>query len=177
MTEHHNGHDKPHGGALRTEDVSQALEKPEYRLDGPYKVSGRARYVNDVRLPGTLFAKFLLSPYEMKTFIDEFNSPYIGAYVDVANMLAYGHPEDWLRVLGKRVAGIHFKDFKRAVGTADGFCDLLEGDVNWPGVMAAIREIGYDGPVVGEMIPLYRHFPEVRIANTSRAMDAILSLE
>ena len=121
--------------------------------------------------------KFLLSPYEMKTFIDEFNSSYIGAYVDVANMLAYGHPEDWLRVLGKRVAGIHFKDFKRAVGTADGFCDLLEGDVNWPGVMAAIREIGYDGPVVGEMIPLYRHFPEVRIANTSRAMDAILSLE
>src|ERR1044071_6385498 len=63
MAEHHNGHDAPYGGALRTEDVVAALEKPEYRLDGPYKVSGRARYVNDVRLPGTLFAKFLLSPY------------------------------------------------------------------------------------------------------------------
>jgi CO/xanthine dehydrogenase Mo-binding subunit len=62
MTEHHNGHDVPHGGALRTADVALALEKPEYRVDGPYKVTGRARYVNDVRLPGTLFAKFLLSP-------------------------------------------------------------------------------------------------------------------
>src|SRR5581483_841706 len=63
MTEHHNGHDAPIGGALRTEDVTRALEKPEYRLDGPYKVSGRARYVGDVQLPGTLFAKFLLSPH------------------------------------------------------------------------------------------------------------------
>jgi len=120
--------------------------------------------------------KFLLSPYEMKTFIDQFNSPYIGAYVDVANLLPFGHAEDWLRVLGKRVAGIHFKDFKRSVGTLDGFVDLLEGDVNWPGVMTAIREIGYDGPVVAEMIPYYKHCPEVRVANTSRAMDAILEL-
>src|SRR5438309_604939 len=63
MTEHHNGHDKLYGGALRTEDVARALEKPEYRLDGPFKVSGRARYVSDVRLPGTLFAKFLQSPH------------------------------------------------------------------------------------------------------------------
>ena len=92
-------------------------------------------------------------------------------------MLAYGHPEDWLRVLVKRVAGIHFKDFKRAVGTAEGFVDLLEGDVNWPAVMASIRAIGYDGPVVAEMIPYYKHCPEVRVANTSRAMDAILALE
>src|SRR5581483_3283020 len=63
MTEHHDGHHLPHGGALRTEDVARALEKPEYRLDGPFKVTGRARYVGDVQLPGTLFARFLLSPH------------------------------------------------------------------------------------------------------------------
>ncbi|HSV73077.1 MAG TPA: sugar phosphate isomerase/epimerase family protein [Chthonomonadales bacterium] len=118
--------------------------------------------------------KFLLSPAEMATFIDGFGSPAVGAYVDVANMMPYGYPEQWLRILGKRVAGIHFKDFRVAVGTADGFVDLLEGDVNWPAVMDAIAAIGYEGPVVAEMIPLYRHYPEVRIANTSNAMDAIL---
>ena len=118
--------------------------------------------------------KFLLSPLEMARFIDQFNSPAIGAYVDVANVLPYGYPEQWLRILGPRVAGIHFKDFRRAVGTIEGFVDLLEGDVPWPDVMQAIAEIGYDGPVVAEMIPLYRHHPAVRIANTSRAMDAIL---
>lgn len=118
--------------------------------------------------------KFLLSPLEMARFIDQFHSPALGAYVDVANVLPYGYPEQWLRVLGPRVAGIHFKDFRRAVGTVEGFVDLLEGDVPWPDVMQAIGEIGYDGPVVAEMIPLYRHHPSVRIANTSRAMDAIL---
>ena len=118
--------------------------------------------------------KFLLSPMEMAQFIDSFDSPAIGAYVDVANMLPYGYPEQWLRILGKRVAGIHFKDFRRAVGTIEGFVDLLEGDVEWPAVMSAIEAINYDGPLVAEMIPLYKYYPEVRLANTSRAMDAIL---
>ncbi len=118
--------------------------------------------------------KFLLSPMEMARFIDQFGSPAIGAYVDVANVLPYGYPEQWLRVLGPRVTGVHFKDFRRAVGTVEGFVDLLEGDVDWPAVIQSITEIGYSGPVVAEMIPLYRHYPEVRIANTSLAMDVIL---
>jgi hexulose-6-phosphate isomerase len=118
--------------------------------------------------------KFLLSPLEVAAFIDQFDSPFIGAYVDVGNVLLYGYPQHWLRTLGHRVVGIHFKDFRRAVGTVHGFVDLLEGDVDWPEVMQAIDEIGYDGPLVAEMIPGYRHHPMVRIANTSNAMDAIL---
>lgn len=118
--------------------------------------------------------RFLLSPHEMASFVDQFNSPWVGAYVDVANLMPFGHPEDWLRHLGKRVVGIHFKDFRRSVGTVDGFVDLLEGDVNWPEVVAAIKEIGYDGPCAAEMIPGYAHYPMVRIKNTSNAMDAIL---
>ncbi len=118
--------------------------------------------------------KFLLSPTELAAFIDSFSSPSLGAYLDVANILPYGYPEQWLRILGPRVAGVHFKDFRRAVGTAEGFVDLLEGDVNWPQVVDAIHAIGYSGPVVAELIPLYKHYPEVRCANTSRAMDAIL---
>ena len=118
--------------------------------------------------------KFLLSPMEMAAFIDQFESPWVGAYVDVANIAPYGYAQDWLRVLGNRVVGIHFKDFRKSVGNLDGFVDLLEGDVDWPEVMTAIEEIGYDGPLVAEMIPCYRHYPMVRTANTSNAMDAIL---
>ncbi|MEQ1821991.1 MAG: sugar phosphate isomerase/epimerase family protein, partial [Fimbriimonadaceae bacterium] len=118
--------------------------------------------------------RFLLSPKEMSDFVDQFASPWVGAYVDVANLLPFGYAEDWLRHLGKRVVGIHFKDFRRAVGTAEGFVDLLEGDVNWPEVMKAIAEIGFEGAVTAELIPLYKHYPLVRVANTSRAMDAIL---
>jgi hexulose-6-phosphate isomerase len=118
--------------------------------------------------------RFLLSPTEMAAFLDGFGSPFLGAYLDVANVLPFGYPEQWLRILGPRVVGVHFKDYRRAVGTAEGFVDLLEGDVNWPEVVRALEEIGYDGPVAAEMIPLYRHHPLVRSENASRAMDAIL---
>lgn len=118
--------------------------------------------------------KFLLSPQEMAGFIDQFGTPYIGAYVDVGNILNYGNAEDWLRHLGRRIVGVHFKDFRKSVGNIDGFVDLLEGDVNWPEVMKALSEIGYSGPVVAELIPLYKHHALVRSRNASNAMDAIL---
>ncbi len=118
--------------------------------------------------------KILLSPEEMAAFIDSFGSPWIGAYLDVANVLPFGFPEQWLRMLRHRVVGVHFKDFRKSVGTADGFVDLLEGDVNWAEVMAALGEIGYAGSVAAEMIPGYRQHPIVRVANASHAMDAIL---
>lgn len=120
--------------------------------------------------------RFLMSPYEMAKFIDQFDSDWVGAYVDVANCLQFGYPEDWLTYLGSRVTGVHFKDYRRAVGTADGFVSLLAGDVNWPAVMAALRAIGYSGPVAAEMIPGYAHCSEVLVAQTSLAMDAILEL-
>lgn len=118
--------------------------------------------------------KFLLSPKEMAMFIDQFNSPFVGSYFDVGNCLLMGYPEHWITYLGKRIKKVHFKDFRRAVGTGDGFVDLLEGDVNWPEVMKAFKEIGYDGYVTAEMIPGYTYYPEIRIKNTSCAMDAIL---
>ncbi len=118
--------------------------------------------------------KFLMSPQEMSMFLDQFDSPMIGSYFDVGNVLAFGFPEDWIHHLGSSIVGVHFKDFRVNVGTIDGFVDLLEGDVHWPDVMAALRAINYDGPVVAEMIPGYKFHPMVRIGNTSRAMDAIL---
>jgi L-ribulose-5-phosphate 3-epimerase len=118
--------------------------------------------------------KFLVGPQEMKDFIDQFDSEWVGSYFDVGNCLLTGYPEHWIRALGKRIKRVHFKDFRRGVGTADGFVDLLAGDVNWPEVMQALREVGYSGYVTAEMIPSYKHYPEVLIQNTSRAMDAIL---
>lgn len=116
---------------------------------------------------------FLLSPLEMRDFIDAFNSPYIGAYFDVGNVIPTGYPEQWIAILGSRIIGIHVKDYRRAVGSLAGFVDLLEGDVNWPAVMAALRAVPYDGPLVAE-IGLYRHYPLAALEHTSNAMDWIL---
>ena len=118
--------------------------------------------------------KFFMSPLEMRNVIDGIGSPYIGAYFDVGNVLRTGYPEQWIRILGKRIFSVHLKDYRTSVGTADGFVDLLEGDVNWPEVMAALKEIGYDGALIAEMIPGYRFYPAARAENTSNAMDWIM---
>jgi len=118
--------------------------------------------------------KFFLSPVELRDFLDGVGSPFIGAYFDVGNVLATGYPEQWIRILGSRIFCVHLKDFRRAVGNLDGFVDLLEGDVNWPEVMSALRDVGYGGALIAEMIPRYRHHPVARAENTSNAMDWIM---
>ena len=118
--------------------------------------------------------RFLLSPLEMVRFIDQFESKSVGAYFDVGNVMLTGYPGQWIRALGDRICRVHFKDFRRSVGTAGGFVDLLSGDVNWPAVVEALNEVGYDGFCTAEMIPCYTHHPEVLIENTGRAMMAIL---
>ena len=95
--------------------------------------------------------KFLLSPIEMKGFIDRANSECVGSYFDVGNVLYSGYPEQWIRILGKRIKKIHLKDFSRAIGTLSGFVNLLEGDVNYQAVMEALREIGYDDWLTAEL--------------------------
>lgn len=95
--------------------------------------------------------KFLLSPLEMRRFIDEIGSEYVAAYFDVGNVLVFGYPEQWIRILGPRIKRVHVKDFKTSVGNIQGFTNLLEGDVNWPAVRAALDEIEYDGWVTAEV--------------------------
>src|SRR3954470_23996119 len=40
----------------------ELLDKPEYRVEGPLKVTGAARYTADVRLPGMLYMAYTRSP-------------------------------------------------------------------------------------------------------------------
>ncbi len=117
--------------------------------------------------------KFLLSPLEMRNFLDEIGSDYVGAYFDVGNVLVSGYPEQWIRILGRRIKKVHFKDFKTDIGNASGFVDLLAGNVNWPEVIKAFGEIGYNGYAIAELFPYSCH-PEALIDNTSRSMDLIL---
>jgi L-ribulose-5-phosphate 3-epimerase len=118
--------------------------------------------------------KFLLSPLEMRSFIDAQGSEFVGSYFDVGNTLHNGYPEQWVRILGNRIKKVHFKDYRRQAGGLHGFVDLLAGDVNYPAVMDALRGIDYNNYVSAEMIPPYTFHSEQIIYNTSAAMDAIL---
>ena len=118
--------------------------------------------------------KFLLSPLEMRDFVDKINSPYVGTYLDVGNVVLTGYPEHWINILGKRIKKVHFKDYRRDPGGFGAFVDLLAGDVNYPAVVDALEAAGYDGYCNAEMMPPYRHYPFQIIYNTSAAMDRIL---
>jgi hexulose-6-phosphate isomerase len=93
---------------------------------------------------------FLLSPMEAATYLDQFGSPFVGFYFDCGNILAYGWPEQWIKILEKRIAKVHIKEYSRKIadkqGKSAGFgVKLTEGDVNWSKVMKALDEIGYNG--------------------------------
>ena len=113
--------------------------------------------------------KFLLSPLEFRGFLDAVNSPRVGCYFDVGNVVLLGYPEQWVRILGERIVRVHFKDFQKSVGTIDGFCPLGEGDVDWKATMQALQEAGYDGPVTAEFFGVEDQLPAI-----SHAMDEIL---
>jgi len=116
---------------------------------------------------------FLLSPLEFRDFVDKIDSPYVGVYFDVGNVLSSGYPEHWIRILGKRIRKVHFKDYRKGAD-AQGFVGLLEGHVNWTEVMSAFKEIGYDDWATAEMFPVNDLHGKMLIQNTKNAMDLIM---
>jgi hexulose-6-phosphate isomerase len=98
---------------------------------------------------------FLLSPLEAARYVDEFKSPAVGWHFDIGNVLNFGWPEQWIRILGKRIQKLHVKEYSRkkrdSEGPYKGFqVSLGEGDNNWPAIMKALDDIGYDGWGIAE---------------------------
>ncbi len=91
-----------------------------------------------------------LSPLELRACLDEVDHPHIGFYMDTGNVMAYGFAEQWIRILGRHITKVHTKNFKRR--PAWQWPNLLsDGDADWSAIMAALTEIGYDGPLISEM--------------------------
>ena len=68
---------------------------------------------------------------------------------------SYGWPEQWIRILGKRILKLHIKEFSRTKRDSQGLWKgfdvaLREGDDDWPAVMKAVDEIGYTGWAITE---------------------------
>jgi len=87
---------------------------------------------------------FLLSPIEMRYYLEQFNSQFVGMYFDCGNILIYGWPEQWISILGNRIVRIHIKEFSKQKadkeGRGAGFnVNLTEGDVRWKEVMTEIK--------------------------------------
>ncbi|MDB4537304.1 sugar phosphate isomerase/epimerase, partial [Akkermansiaceae bacterium] len=87
------------------------------------------------------------SAEQLAKYLDEINSPWVGSYFDIGNHQRFGKPAEWIRTLGKRIVKLDVKDW----GVKGGFGKIGEGDVDWPAVRSALRDINYTGWATAEV--------------------------
>ena len=119
---------------------------------------------------------FLLSPLEARDYVDSFDSAFVGWYFDVGNIVNYGWPEQWIRILGRRILKVDVKEYSRKKRNDEGLwkgfdVEIGEGDCGWPEVMRALKDIGYTGWATAEV----RGGDRRRLAEIKRRMDEVLA--
>ena len=90
---------------------------------------------------------FITKPKQAVEFLEAIDSPQVGWHFDVGNAIRYGPAEAWVPVLGKRILKLHIKEYSRVKGFG---VRLFEGDDNWPSIMKALDEVGYEGWGISE---------------------------
>jgi L-ribulose-5-phosphate 3-epimerase len=119
--------------------------------------------------------RFLVSPLEMRDFVDQFHSPWLQTHFDIGNVMYFGYPQDWILTLGPRIKRVHAKDRKVSPRAEQARPSrLLEGDVNWKEVMAALVKVGYKGFICPEI----GHDPNDpnQLREVSAALDKIFAM-
>ncbi len=81
-------------------------------------------------------------------FVDEFGSELVGVQFDIGNHWKYGDPAEWIRTLGPRIKKLDIKGFSRETDT---FTKITEGDIDWPAVEQALRDINFTGWLAAEV--------------------------
>ena len=91
---------------------------------------------------------FITKPDQLIEYVDSFKNPLLGAYFDCSNMVKYGVPSsEWIRKLGKRMFKFDFKGYSKTKQ----WVPIGEGDEDWPEIVKALGEIGYDGWATAEV--------------------------
>ena len=91
---------------------------------------------------------FITTPEELIRYVDAFQTPTVGAYFDCSNMVKFGVKSgDWIRKLGKRMLKFDFKGYSKTKG----WVPIGEGDEDWPDIVKALGEIGYNGWATAEV--------------------------
>lgn len=116
--------------------------------------------------------RFLYSPLEFRSFVEEINHPNVKVYFDVGNFQLLAFPQQWIRYLSDLIVCVHVKDFQRSTLQ---FKPLLQGDIPWLEVMRALRDIGYDGFLNVEVSPYPGH-PTKSAIDSKASLDIILEM-
>jgi hexulose-6-phosphate isomerase len=112
---------------------------------------------------------FLTKPEQLIEYVDSFKSESVGAYFDCSNMIKYGvPPAEWIRKLGKRMLKFDFKGYSKTKQ----WVAIGQGDEDWPEVVKALGEVGYDGWATAEVAGGNEEY----LKKLSATMDKVLGL-
>ncbi|WP_417385506.1 sugar phosphate isomerase/epimerase family protein [Gimesia sp.] len=154
-------------------DVVYQQQQAKLRKHLPYAEQQGIRLLVE-----NVWNNFLLSPLEMARFIDELESPAAGVYFDVGNVVRFGWPEQWIRILGPRIVKLDIKEYSRKKQVDEGLwkgfqVEITEGDCNWPEIRKALSDIGYtQGWATAEV----KGGDRQRLQDISERMDRALDL-
>lgn len=129
-----------------------------------------------LNIENIFFNGYLMTPFEMNTFVDAIGSEHVRVHFDTGNISMFQNPEHWVPVMGDRIRNVHLKEFSKK-GTdysLETFRPLLDGTTDWPALMEAFDRSGYRGYLTFEYFHPYPHYPEALVWQTSDSMDRIL---
>ena len=124
-----------------------------------------------------VWASHLIEPIGMARFIDELESPMVGIYFDVGNVVRWGWPHHWLEVIGDRAKKLDIKEYDLDIAMKEGMRKgfgkpLGEGSIDWKKVREQLKVIGYQGWATAEVPGGDRD----RLADVAAQMDRVLDL-
>jgi hexulose-6-phosphate isomerase len=150
----------------KTENFEQVWSRSQEEIR---KVLPRAEKLNVKIAIEVVWNDFLTTPEQLIRYVDEFQSPFVGAYFDCSNMIKYGVKSgDWIRKLGKRMLKLDFKGYSKSKG----WVAIGDGDEDWPDVRKALEEVGYQGWATAEVAG----GGEKELRDVSERMDRCLGL-
>lgn len=124
-----------------------------------------------------VWATFLIDPVAMAKYIDEINSPMVGAYFDVGNVVRWGWPPHWIEVLGSRIKKLDIKEYDLTIGMNEGMRNgfrqpLGAGSIDWQKVRKELADIDYQGWATAEV----KGGDRARLTDIASQMNAVLGL-
>jgi hexulose-6-phosphate isomerase len=122
--------------------------------------------------------KFLLSPREFYTFLNDVNNPWVGIHLDVGNIHDTGYPEQWIEIHATRITRMHMKDVhvhRGRCGNQSVYTNIFLGDNNWRAIRNAMTKVGYDGWLIAEMEERYHYAPDQQVYDTAAALNRLIA--
>jgi len=111
--------------------------------------------------------------FDVIDHIQQLGGPYVGVNIDTAwCMQAAGNPVEWVKKWGKKVYGIHYKDF--TFDRAGKWTETVVGDGNLPlkELVTTLDDVGFDGFAVIE----YEADPQDPAAAIKKSVERIRAI-